>query len=68
MLAEATPRKLVHDLYRLQKEHSQASVRVIRAIGFDEKQVDAMRAERDGFAESQKQIRNYLRQSQERVE
>lgn len=61
MLLEQTPRMLVHDLYRLEKERSQAHERVIQAIHQDA-DITPHEQERESIKQSQQEIRNHLRQ------
>ena len=61
MELEVTPRMMVLDLYRLQKERSQAHERVIKAIHNDA-DITPHEQEREKIKESQQEIRNRLRQ------
>lgn len=64
MLFEQTPRLMIKDLYRLQKERSQAHERVIQAIHHDE-DITPHEQKRERIKGSQEEIRNRLRQDQQ---
>lgn len=59
-LLEITPRMMINDLYRLEKERSQAHERVIKAIRQDA-DTTSHEQERENIRETQVEIRNRLR-------
>jgi hypothetical protein len=61
MFLEPTPRMMINDLYRLEKERSQAHERVIQAIIHDA-DTTQHEQERESIKESQQGIRNRLKQ------
>jgi len=64
MLPEPTPRTIINDLYRLEKERMQAHERVIRAIRHDA-DTSPYELERSQIADSQQEIRAHLKNNQE---
>jgi hypothetical protein len=60
MLFDPTPRMLVHDLYRLEEERSQAHERVIQAI-IHGAHIAPYEQEREAIKEEQQEIRNHLK-------
>jgi len=64
MLFEPTPRMLVNDLYRLDKERHNAHEDGIRSIMSGDKREEHFE-KRDQLKQDQEQIRNHLRSGQE---
>lgn len=61
MNTEFSPRMMVHDLYRLEKERWAAHERVIQAIRYDA-DITPHEQEREKIKQSQQEIRSHLRQ------